>query len=164
MAGSGGGGGPSAGSVISAVGNIVAGFGAFQSSRARASALRGAARQARRDASMEAQLATDEGERAAASAAVMGAASGGGFEGSFDTVLQNLEQTARFNSRSAIWAGNVEAANREYEAAVAKQEGKFALLSSVLQATSSVAGSSMSRAEQSKQKDYRGSYYAKGGR
>ncbi len=156
------GGGPSAGSVISAVGNIVSGFGAFQASRAQAAALKAAAMQARRSASMEAQMATDEAERAGATAAVRGAASGGGFEGSFDGVLQELEQTGLFNARSAIWSGNVEAANRLYEAKVAKQEGSFALLSSVLQASSSIAGSRMNQAEQNKQRDYRRKLYVSG--
>lgn len=158
----GGSGGASASSVISAVGNIVAGFGAFQNSRARAAALKRQAKQARGEASMEAQMAVDEGERAAASAAVQGAASGGGFGGSFASVLEDLERTAMFNTRSAIYAGEVEAKNRLYEAKVAKQEGNFALLSSVLQASSTVGGDYMQRAEQRRQTPLKKDPYKRG--
>lgn len=150
------------GAVISAVGSLVQGFGAFQTKRAQAAALRAAARQARGEASMEAQLAADEGERAAARAAVMGAASGGGFEGSFAGALEQLERTATFNARSAIYAGNVEAANRNYEAKVAKQEGTMALVSSVFQAGSSLAGDYMREAQNRQQAGIRKRLYASG--
>lgn len=147
---------------ISAVGNIVAGFGMFQQSRTRAAQLRAAAKQARGDASIQAGQAADEAERAGAAAAVQGAASGGGFDGSFAGVLEDLQRTGQFNVRSAIYAGEAEARNREYEAKVAKQEGNLAFLSSALQATSSIGGSWMQKAEQRKQADYRKSAYAKG--
>lgn len=151
-----------AGNPIQAVGNIIAGFGAFQASRAKAAALREAARQSRREGSMQAQMATDEGERAAARAAVVGAATGGGFEGSFAGVLEDLERTAVFNARSAIYAGNVEAANREYEAKVAKAEGTNALIASVFQAGSSIAGGFMQQAEQRKQQAAKRRLYVAG--
>jgi hypothetical protein len=148
--------------VVSAVGNIVAGFGAFQESRAKAAQLRAAAKQARGDASIQAGQFADEAERAAATAAVQGAASGGGTDGSFGAVLEDLQRTGQFNVRSAIYAGEAEARNRLYEAKVAKQEGNFAFLSSALQATSSIGGSYMQRAEQRKQADYRKLAYTKG--
>ncbi len=107
-------------------------------------------------------MAVDEGERASAAAAVQGAASGGGFGGSFASVLEDLQRTAMFNTRSAIFAGEVEAKNRLYEAKVAKQEGKFALLSSVLQASSTVGGRYMQQAEQRKQGSYRKDLYKRG--
>ncbi|MBX9707227.1 MAG: hypothetical protein K2X61_04755 [Caulobacteraceae bacterium] len=150
------------GAVLSAVGSIVSGFGSFQASRARAAALRQAARQARSEASMEAQLAVDEGERAAARAAVMGAASGGGFQGSFAGALEQLERTATFNARSAIYAGNAEAANRNYEAKVSKMDGNFALASSVFQAGSSLAGDYMRGAEQRRQTGIRRRLFTSG--
>lgn len=162
MASGGSGGGASAGSIISAVGNIVSGFGAFQGSRARAAALRAAARQARGDASIQAGLAADESERLAASAAVAGAASGGGFDGSFAGVMEDLQRTGQFNVRSAIYAGEAEARNREYEAKVAKQEGNLAFLSSALQATSTIGGDYMQNAQRRKQADYRKAAYSKG--
>lgn len=152
--------GPAA--AFQAVGNIIAGFGSFQAKRAQARALREAARQARREASMEAQLAADEGERAGARAAVIGAATGGGFEGSFAGALEQLERTATFNARSAIYAGNMAAANRNYEAKVARQEGTMALVSSVFQAGSSLAGDYMRGAEQRKQTGIRKRLYAGG--
>jgi len=147
---------------VSAVGSLVSGFGQFQASRARAAALRAAAKQARGEASMSAQMAADEGERAAARAAVMGASSGGGFQGSFAGALEQLERTATFNARSAIYAGNIEAQNRNYEARVAKQEGTMALVSSVFEAGSSLAGGFMRQAQQRQQTGIRKKLYASG--
>jgi hypothetical protein len=152
--------GPAA--IIAGVGSLVQGFGAFQSKRAQAAALKTAAKQARGEASMQAQLAADEGERAAARAAVMGAASGGGTQGSFAGVLEQLERTATFNARSALYAGNVEANNRLYEAKVAKADGTMALISSVFQAGSSLAGDAMRGAENRKQAGIRRGLYARG--
>ena len=137
---------------LSALSSLVQGVGGWSASRARSAALKAAAKQARGEASMQAQMMADEGERTAAQAAVIGAATGGGFEGSFADVLASIEQTAIFNARSAIWSGNVEAANRLYEAKVAKQEGNLQLLSSVVQAGSSLAGDWMSRAQQRQQR------------
>ncbi len=156
--------GPSPAAVLSAVGNIVGGFGSWQASQAKAAALKGAAKMARRDASTEAQLAADDAERAGARAAVQGAASGGGFGGSFAGVLDDLERTGVFNARSAIYAGNVEANNRLYEAKVAKAEGTMALVTSVLQASSSVAGDYMRGAENKKQAGMTRRLYASGAR
>lgn len=136
---------------LQAIGSLVSGFGSFQASRARAAALTQSAAMARRDASMEAGLAADDAERAAAQAVVRGAAAGGGGSGSFQGVLENLERTGTFNARSAIWAGETEARNRLYEAKVAKVEGNYALLGSMFQAGSSIAGGFAREAEGRKQ-------------
>lgn len=141
-----------AAAAIQAASSLIQGVGGWQASRARAAALKAAAKQARGEASMQAQMMADEGERTAAQAAVIGAATGGGFEGSFGDVLRSIEQTAMFNARSAIWSGNVEAANRLYEARVARQEGNMQLLSSVVSAGSSLAGDWMGRAQQRQQR------------
>lgn len=143
---------------------IVGGFGSWQMNRAKASALRASAKAARGEASMEAQMRADEGERAAATAAVMGAATGGGFDGSFGTALEQLERNARFNVRSAIWSGETEAKNLEYEAKVAKMEGNMALLSAFVGVGSSLAGDQMARAERRKQEAARVALYRKGAR
>lgn len=148
--------------VLSAVGNIVAGFGAFQSSRARARALRAAADQARAEGTLAAQMATDEAERTGATAAVRGAAMGGGFGGSFSDVMEDLERTGVFNARSAIYAGAMEARNREYEAKVSKMEGNYALASSALQASSSIGGDLMRGAETRKQQASKRALYRSG--
>lgn len=148
--------------MLAAGGQIVQGFGSWQASRARAKALKAAAKQARGEASMDAQLRADEGERAAATAAVMGAASGGGFDGSFGASLEQLERNAVFNVRSAIWAGESEAKNLEYEARVAKQEGVLALVTAGMAAGSSIAGDYMGRAERRKQEAARAKLYRRG--
>ena len=140
----------------------VRGFGDWQAKRAQASNLRRAAKAARGEASAEAQLAVDEAERAGARAAVVGAASGGGFDGSFGDVLGDLEQTGMFNARSAIFAGNVEANNRLYEADVATQESKMALLSAFVPIVGSIAGDRMRAAENRKQEASRRTLYVKG--
>lgn len=147
-----------------AAGQIVAGFGAWQMSRARASALRAQAKQDRRDGSTAGQLAADEAERAGARAAVVGAATGGGFEGSFGTVLEDLERTGVFNARSAIFAGESAAKNSEYEAKVAKYEGNMALLTAGIGLAGSIAGDRMRAAEQRKQAAAKRTLYRSGGR
>ncbi|MBO9502512.1 hypothetical protein [Brevundimonas sp. A19_0] len=134
------------------ISNLMVGIGGWQASRARAAALKQAAKMARAEASMQGQMMADEGERVAAEAAVRGAAMGGGFEGSFDDVLRSIEQTAAFNARSAIWSGNVEAANRLYEARVAKQEGTMQLISSIVGTGASIAGDWMGQAQQRQQR------------
>ncbi len=140
----------------------VEGFGTWQAKRAQASNLRRAAKAARGEASGEAQQAVDEAERAGARAAVIGAATGGGFDGSFGDVLGDLEQTGMFNARSAIYAGNVEANNRLYEAAVKEQEGKLALLSAFVPILGSIAGERMRAAEERKQQASRRTLYVMG--
>lgn len=144
------------------IGEIVSGFGTWQMSRARASALRAQARAVRGEASMDAQMRADEAERAGATAAVMGAASGGGFDGSFGASLEQLERAGRFNVRSAIWAGETEAKNLEHEAKVAKWEGNMALFTSVIGAGGSLAGDMMGRAERRKQEAARTKLYRRG--
>lgn len=144
------------------VGRLIQGFGSWQASMSKAANLKASAKVARREASAEAQMATDEAERAGARAAVAGAASGGGFEGSFGSVLEDLERTGVFNARSAIYAGNVDANNRLYESEVAKQEGRFALISSIFQTSASIAGQQMQAAEQRKQQVARKGLYQKG--
>lgn len=141
---------------------IISGFGAWQASRARARALKAAAKQARGEASMDAQMRADEGERAAATAAVMGAATGGGFDGSFGASLEQMERNARFNVRSAIWAGETEAKSLEYEAKVAKQQGNLALLAAVVSTGSSITGDAMARAERRKQEAAKANLYRRG--
>ncbi len=145
-----------------AAGRIVEGFGTWQMSRAKAAALRGQAKATRGEASMDAQLRADEAERAAATAAVMGAASGGGFDGSFGASLEQLERNGRFNVRSAIWAGETEARNLEYEARLAKWQGNMALFTSVIGAGGSLAGDFMARAERRQQEAARANLYRKG--
>ena len=144
------------------VGQIISGFGTWRAKRAQASNLRRAAVQARKDGSAEAQLAVDEAERAGARAAVVGAATGGGFDGSFGAVLDDLEQTGMFNARSAIYAGNVEANNRLYEAEIANVEGKMALVSAFVGTASSIAGQQMQAAENRKQVKHTRTLYTKG--
>lgn len=141
---------------------VVEGFGTWQMSRAKASALRAQARATRGEASMDAQLRADEGERAAATAAVMGAASGGGFDGSFGASLEQLERNARFNVRSAIWAGETEARNLEYEAKLAKWQGNMALFTSIIGAGGSLAGDMMGQAERRKQEAAKANLYRRG--
>jgi hypothetical protein len=148
--------------VAQQAGKIVEGIGTYQAKRAQAAMLKLAAKQARREGSQEAQLATDEAERAGARAAVAGAGSGGGFEGSFAGVLEDLQRTGVFNARSAIYAGNVEAENRLYEAKVAKQEGTMALISAFVGGGSSIAGDQMRAAEQKKQAAAKRTLYVKG--
>lgn len=151
-----------AAAAIQSVGKIVEGFGTFSAKMGQAANLKRAAKSARGEASMEAQLAADEAERAGARAAVVGAAGGGGFGGSFGAVLEDLEQTGVFNARSAIYAGNVEANNRLYEAEVAKQEGRMALIGSLFGAGSTIAGDRMRAAENRKQEASRRQLYVKG--
>lgn len=143
-------------------GAILNGFGSWQMSRARAAALRAQAKAVRGEASMDAQMQADDAERAAAAAAVMGAASGGGFDGSFGASLEQMERNGRFNVRSAIWAGETEAKNLEYEASVAKQDGIMALFTAGLSAGGSLAGDMMGRAEQRKQQAAKTKLYRRG--
>lgn len=147
---------------IQAAGSIVQGFGAWQQSRARANALQAQARQVRGEASLDAQMRAEDAERAGARAAVLGAASGGGFDGSFAGALEEIERVGRFNVRSAIFAGESEAKNLQYEGKVAKAEGNLALVSSLFSAGSSIGGGFMRQAEQRKQNASRKDLYRKG--
>jgi hypothetical protein len=54
-------------------------------------------------------------------------------------VLKDLERQSIFQARSTVYRGETEARNREYDALVAKQEGKDALMKSVLEAGAAAA-------------------------
>lgn len=145
-----------------AAGKLIEGFGTWQQSRARAKALRAQARAARGEASLDAQMRAEEAERTGARAAVIGAATGGGFDGSFGAGLEQIERAGRFNVRSAIYAGETEAQNLQYEARVAKAEGNLALASAGVSAFSSIAGGYMRQAEQKQQAASRKDLYRRG--
>lgn len=144
------------------ISKVYAGFATWQASRARASNLRAGAKAARADASLDAQIRADEAERTAARAAVIGAATGGGFDGSFASSLEQLERNGRFNVRSAIWAGETEARDLEYQAKVAKYDGKMALVSSLIGAGTSLAGDMMRASENRKQQAAKVNLYRSG--
>lgn len=150
------------GAIAAGAGEIIQGFGAWQGQRARAKALRAQARAVRGEASLDAQMRAEEAERTGARAAVIGAATGGGFDGSFGAGLEQIERAGRFNVRSAIYAGETEGRNLEYEAKVAKAEGNLALASAGVAAFSSIAGGFIRQAEQKKQAASRKGLYRKG--
>jgi hypothetical protein len=69
-----------------------------------------------------------------------------------------------FNARSAIWASESDAKNREFEAKVEKMNGRYALLTSVLQSSATIGGDMMRGAEQRKQAAAKRRLYREGAR
>lgn len=146
---------------LSAMGSLLGGTSAFSGGRARNRAMKAAARQTRQEAAVDAAIINDGVERAAGAAAVAGASAGGGWQGSAVDVLTDLEQRGRFNVRSAIWSGNSRAAAQEHEGAMAEHDGKMALITSVIEAGSSLAGGFARNAEAGKQRSYRSAIRAR---
>jgi len=125
---------------LSAASSLAGGITANSAARARAKALQAAAVQARNEAGIAAQLGLEDSARTIGSAITMAASgTGGGGTGSATDVLKDLERQSIFQARSTVYRGETEARNREYDALVAKQEGKDALMKSVLEAGAAAA-------------------------
>jgi len=94
-------------------------------------------------AGVNAQEAITQGREATAMAAVKGAANGGGFTGSTTGLLQSMGDKAMFNARANIFTGRTEAQNDLYQAAVASDNAKLALIGGAVGAGGSLAGGFM---------------------
>lgn len=140
---------------LSAFGKVLGGVMTRKAAGERRKALRAAAKQTRQEASVEASAIADDAERAAARAAVVGAGAGGGWAGSAGDVLRDQEQRGRFNARSAIWQGETRAQGLEHEGEVARAEGRIALMTSFIEAGSTLLSAFGQNAEQGRQAGFR---------
>lgn len=140
---------------LNAFGKVLGGVLTRKAAGERRKALRAAAKQTRQEASVEASAMADEVERAAARAAVVGSKAGGGWAGSAGDVLRDQEQRGRFNVRSAIWQGETRAQALEHEGDVARQEGRIALMTSFIEAGSTLLSAFGQNAELGRQAGFR---------
>lgn len=128
-----------AGSAVQAVGSLFGGINAQRAYNDRARQLRKAADQTNMEAGVTASNAMQDAARAEASAFVESAA-GGGFTGSAVDVLNDFNAAQLFNARSIVYRGLTQARNAEYEARVAKAQGRGALTEGIFSAASSLLG------------------------
>lgn len=130
-----------AAAALGAVGSIVGGIGQNNAAKARARALEMQAQQARNEAGVAAQMGLMDDDRLAGHAATLQAANGGGFSGSAMDVLNDLRQQSIFKAKTTVYRGESQARNDLYEAKVSRQSGTNALISSGVNAASSLLGS-----------------------
>lgn len=123
---------------LSAVGSLFEGITANSAAKARARQLEMQAQQARQEGGVAAQMGIADDQRMQAHAATLAAANGGGFEGSAMNVLNDLQQQSLFKAKSTVYRAQSQANNADYEASVARQEGKNALISGAIKAGSSL--------------------------
>lgn len=124
----------------SAAAKAIEGIGSFLSSRTQSDALEAAAKQALAEAGIGAQLELEQTDRATARGATLAAASGGGLTGSALAVIDDVARQGVFNARSAIYEGVAEADRMKYEAKVARRQGEFALVASLVSGGSTAMG------------------------
>lgn len=124
---------------LGAAGKIAGGITARSAAKARARALEDQSRQALAESGIAAMVGMEDDERAIA-AATTRAAAGGGTGGSTTRVLADLERQSAQRARGTIYRGQMESRNADYEAKVSLEEGRQALIGSVISAGAQVAG------------------------